>query len=46
VDRMDQGAVAAVVAATKFADESPFPDSDELYTDVYLSYPEGHFSRG
>ena len=46
VDRMDKGAVAAVVAATKFADESPFPDSDELYTDVYLSYPEGHFSRG
>jgi len=24
-----------VTAAVKFADESPFPQKDELYTDVY-----------
>ena len=36
---MEQTALDAVVAASKFADESPFPDPSELYTDVYISYP-------
>ena len=26
--------------ATRFADESPFPPAGDLYTDVYVSYPE------
>ena len=25
--------------ATKFADDSPFPPEEDLYTDVYVSYP-------
>ena len=36
---IEQTALDAVVAASKFADESPFPDPSELYTDVYISYP-------
>ena len=36
---IDQKAVDAVAEATKFADESPFPDPEELYKDVYISYP-------
>jgi len=35
---IDQKALEKVSAATKFADESPFPEMDELYTDVYVSY--------
>ena len=35
---MDERAVEAVAAATKFADESPFPPEEELVTDVYISY--------
>ncbi len=38
LDALDEGAVAAVIAATEFADESPFPDPSELTTDVYVSY--------
>jgi TPP-dependent pyruvate/acetoin dehydrogenase alpha subunit len=30
--------VEAVAEATRFADESPFPDVEELTTDVYVSY--------
>ena len=36
---IDEGALAAVAEAAKFADESPFPDPSELTTDVYVSYP-------
>lgn len=32
-------AVKIVGEATKFADESPFPDPEELTTEVYVSYP-------
>ena len=32
-------AAEAVVEASKFADESPFPDPEELTTEVYVSYP-------
>ena len=46
LDALDSQAVAAVAGAVKFADESPFPDGEELYSDVYIEYPEGHFSRG
>ena len=35
---IDERAVAAVLAAVKFADESPFPADEELTTDVYVSY--------
>ena len=38
IGALEEGAVAAVVAATTFADESPFPDPSELTTDVYVSY--------
>lgn len=36
---IDEKALAAIAVATKFADESPFPDPSELTTDVYVSYP-------
>ena len=36
---IDERAVEAVATAAKFADESPFPPDDDLYTDVYVSYP-------
>ena len=35
---LDQRASDAVAEASKFADESPFPGPEELYTDVYISY--------
>ena len=38
VEALDEKAQGAVVAATAFADESPFPDPSELTTDVYVSY--------
>ena len=38
IDAIEARALAAVVAATTFADESPFPDPSELTTDVYVSY--------
>ena len=37
-DAIEASALAAVAAATAFADESPFPDPSELTTDVYVSY--------
>ena len=39
LDTIEEGALEAVVAATKFANDSPFPPEEELYTDVYVSYP-------
>ena len=44
LEAIDERAVEAVAAATKFADESPFPEGQELYTDVYVSYPEKQIS--
>jgi pyruvate dehydrogenase E1 component alpha subunit len=35
---IDERAVEAVAEATKFANESPFPDGSQLTTDVYVSY--------
>jgi pyruvate dehydrogenase E1 component alpha subunit len=34
-EQIEQEAVEATAAALKFAEESPFPDPTELYTDVY-----------
>ena len=39
LQELDEKALAVVNAAVKFADESPFPDPEELFTDVYVSYP-------
>lgn len=39
LDALDRKALEAVAEATRFANESPFPSPDELYTDVYVSYP-------
>jgi pyruvate dehydrogenase E1 component alpha subunit len=36
IERFDQQAIEAVDEAVKFADESPFPDLDSLYDDVYV----------
>ena len=38
LEAVDREAVEAVAEATRFADESPFPDVEELTTDVYVSY--------
>jgi TPP-dependent pyruvate/acetoin dehydrogenase alpha subunit len=38
LEQLDQKALAAVAEATKFANDSPFPDAEELVTDVYVSY--------
>ena len=35
---IDDECQQAVMDATAFADESPFPDSEELMTDVYVNY--------
>ncbi len=34
-EKIEQEAIEAVDRSIKFADESPFPDASELYTDVY-----------
>ena len=39
LEATDERAVRAVAAAAKFADESPFPNPEELLTEVYVSYP-------
>jgi hypothetical protein len=36
VERMDQEAIETVDEAQRFADESPFPDLDSLYDEVYV----------
>ena len=38
IEVIEARALAAVIAATTFADESPFPDPSELTTDVYVNY--------
>ena len=38
LDAIDSRAEQAVAEAAKFADDSPFPESSELTTDVYVSY--------
>jgi len=36
VEQLDKQAIEAVDEAVKFADESPFPDLDSLYDDIYV----------
>jgi pyruvate dehydrogenase E1 component alpha subunit len=36
VERFDAEAIAAVDESVKFADQSPFPDLDSLYDDIYV----------
>ena len=36
IEKMDDKALKSVESAIKFADASPFPDAEELYTDVYV----------
>ena len=36
IERMDKQAMETVDEAVKFADESPFPDLDSLYDDIYV----------
>ena len=43
---LDEKAQAAVNEASKFANESPFPELEELFTDVYISYPEQKINAG
>ena len=38
LDAIDAKCVDDVAAATKFAVDSPFPEPEEIYTDVYVSY--------
>ena len=42
--KIDERATAAVAEASKFAEESPWPEPDEIYDDVYISYPEQRFT--
>ena len=39
IQAIDERAAQVVADAVKFADESPLPEPEELYTDVYISYP-------
>jgi pyruvate dehydrogenase E1 component alpha subunit len=41
IDAISERVKAEVEEAVKFADESPFPDDNELYKDVYVQqdYP-------
>src|SRR5436190_6168033 len=36
VEKLDENAIEAVDEAVQFADESPFPDLDSLYDDIYV----------
>ena len=46
VQELERRAESDVADATSFAEKSPLPDLEELHADVYVSYPQGHFSRG
>ena len=39
LQELNEKALEIVNAAVKFADESPFPGPEQLYEDVYVSYP-------
>jgi pyruvate dehydrogenase E1 component alpha subunit len=43
---LDEKGEAAVTAAARFANESPFPELEELFTDVYISYPDQKINAG
>lgn len=39
IEKMDVAIKEEVQEAIQFAEDSPFPDPSELYTDIYLDYP-------
>ena len=41
---LDDKATELVAQATKFATESPYPDLEEIFTDVYIDFNPGHFT--
>ena len=46
LDGIDQAAELLIRDAIKFADESPLPSPEEIYTDVYVDYPISELKRG
>ena len=36
IDSIEEGVEKEVLAAVSFADESPFPEKSELYTDMFV----------
>ena len=46
LDQIDQEAAQLMEDAIKFADESPLPNQEEIYDDVYVSYPTELLKRG
>ena len=46
LDQIDQEAADLMEEAIKFADESPLPETSELYDDVYVNYPIEQLKRG
>ena len=46
LDQIDQEAAQIMEDAIKFADESPLPNQEEIYDDVYVSYPTELLKRG
>ncbi|MBQ12242.1 MAG: pyruvate dehydrogenase (acetyl-transferring) E1 component subunit alpha [Planctomyces sp.] len=46
LDQIDQEAADLMEEAIKFADESPLPEADKIYEDVYVSYPAELLKRG
>ena len=44
LDALAEKALAAVAEAIRFAEESAFPEPDELFTDVYHHFDPGHFT--
>jgi len=46
LDQIDAEAAQLMEDAIKFADESPLPNQEEIYDDVYVSYPAELLKRG
>ena len=46
LDGIDSSVEQQIQDGIKFADDSPFPSPDELYTDVYVDYPLEALRRG
>ena len=46
LDHIDQERERLIRDAIKFADESPLPSEEEVYTDVYVDYPLEGLRRG
>ena len=46
LDEIDQRVEQMIWDAIKFADDSPLPANEEVYTDVYVEYPIEQLKRG